>query len=45
VFESENGLGFFQCHSEDGQEEVATATLTVFQPADAADFVKGSSND
>jgi predicted hotdog family 3-hydroxylacyl-ACP dehydratase len=45
VFESENGLGSFQCHIEDGQEEVATATLTVFQPADAADFVKGSSND
>jgi predicted hotdog family 3-hydroxylacyl-ACP dehydratase len=45
VFESENGLGSFQCHIEDGQEEVATATLTVFQRADAADFVKGSSND
>jgi predicted hotdog family 3-hydroxylacyl-ACP dehydratase len=45
VFESENGLGSFQCHIEDGQEEVATATLTVFQPADAADFVKGSSNE
>jgi predicted hotdog family 3-hydroxylacyl-ACP dehydratase len=45
VFESDNGLGSFQCHIEHGQEEVATATLTVFQPADAANFVKGSSNE
>jgi predicted hotdog family 3-hydroxylacyl-ACP dehydratase len=45
VFESENGLGSFECHIEHGQEEVATAMLTVFQPADAADFVKGSSNE
>ena len=45
VFESENGLGSFQCHIEHGKEEVATATLTVFQPGDAADFVKGSSNE
>jgi predicted hotdog family 3-hydroxylacyl-ACP dehydratase len=45
VLQSENGLGSFQCRIEHGQEEVATATLTVFQPVDAADFVKGSSNE
>ena len=45
VFESENGLGSFQCHIDHEEQEVATATLTVFQPADAADFVKGSSNE
>jgi predicted hotdog family 3-hydroxylacyl-ACP dehydratase len=45
VLQSENGLGSFQCRIEYGQEEVATATLTVFQPVDAADFVKGSSNE
>ena len=45
VLQSENGLGSFRCRIEHGQEEVATATLTVFQPVDAADFVKGSSNE
>jgi predicted hotdog family 3-hydroxylacyl-ACP dehydratase len=45
VLQSENGLGSFQCRIEHGQEEVATATLTVFQPVDAADFVKGSSSE
>jgi predicted hotdog family 3-hydroxylacyl-ACP dehydratase len=45
VLQSENGLGSFQCRIEHGQEEVATATLTVFQPVDAADFVKRSSNE
>jgi len=45
VWQSENGLGSFQCRIEHGEEEVATAMLTVFQPADALDFIKGSSNE
>ncbi|HEX6437800.1 MAG TPA: hotdog family protein [Candidatus Binatia bacterium] len=45
VLQSENGLGSFQCRIEHGEEEVATAMLTVFQPADARDFVKGDSNE
>ncbi len=43
--QSENGLASFQCSIEQGQEEVAAARLTVFQPADAADFVKRTSNE
>jgi predicted hotdog family 3-hydroxylacyl-ACP dehydratase len=45
VFESEDGLGSFQCHIEHEEQEVATATLTVFQPVAAVDFIKGSSNE
>ena len=45
VLQSESGLGSFHCSIEHGQEEVATATITVFQPADAAEFVEGSSNE
>ena len=45
VLQDENGLGSFECRIEDGKEQVATATLTVFQPADAAVFIKGISNE
>jgi predicted hotdog family 3-hydroxylacyl-ACP dehydratase len=45
VLQSDNGLGSFQCRIEHEEQEVATATLTVFQPADAVDFIKGSSNE
>ena len=45
VLQSENGLGSFHCRIEDDEQEIATATLTVFQPADAVNFVKGSSNE
>jgi predicted hotdog family 3-hydroxylacyl-ACP dehydratase len=44
LLQSDNGLGSFQCRIEHEKQEVATATLTVFQPADAAGFLKGSSN-
>jgi predicted hotdog family 3-hydroxylacyl-ACP dehydratase len=43
VLQSENGLGSFECRIEVGEEQVATATLTVFQPADAGEFIQGSS--
>jgi predicted hotdog family 3-hydroxylacyl-ACP dehydratase len=45
VLQSDNGLGSFQCHIEHEEQEVATATLTVFQPADAVEFIKGGSNE
>ena len=45
VLQSETGLGSFECRIEDGEEQVATATLTVFQPADVAEFLEGNSND
>jgi predicted hotdog family 3-hydroxylacyl-ACP dehydratase len=45
VLQSDNGLGSFQCRIEHEDQEVATATLTVFQPADAVDFIRGSSNE
>jgi predicted hotdog family 3-hydroxylacyl-ACP dehydratase len=45
VLQSDNGLGSFQCHIEHEEQEVATATLTVFQPADVVEFIKGSSNE
>jgi predicted hotdog family 3-hydroxylacyl-ACP dehydratase len=45
LLQSDNGLGSFQCRIEHEEQEVATATLTVFQPADAAGFIKGSSNE
>ena len=45
VLQSDNGLGSFQCRIEHEEQEVATATLTVFQPADAVDFIKGSSHE
>ncbi|HET7392366.1 MAG TPA: hotdog family protein [Candidatus Binatia bacterium] len=45
VLQNENGLGSFHCSIEHGQEEVAAATLTVFQPTDAADFIKRTPNE
>ncbi len=45
LLQSDNGLGSFQCRIEHEEQEVATATLTVFQPANAAGFIKGSSNE
>jgi predicted hotdog family 3-hydroxylacyl-ACP dehydratase len=45
LLQSDNGLGSFQCRIEHEEQEIATATLTVFQPANAAGFIKGSSNE
>ena len=40
---SDSGLASFDCRIEDGDGEVATATLTVFQPADINEFLAGVS--
>jgi len=37
--EGENGLGSFRCRLEHAQETVASATVTVFQPADIEAFL------
>ncbi|MPZ77341.1 MAG: 3-hydroxylacyl-ACP dehydratase [Deltaproteobacteria bacterium] len=43
VFQNENGLGSFECRIDDLKTLLATATVTVFQPADVEDFLQGSS--
>ena len=42
MLQDENGLGAFACHISDGNAQLATATVTVFQPANTDDFLKGS---
>lgn len=41
----ENGLGQFDCRIEIGGEVVATAALTVFEPADSAAFIQGNQHE
>lgn len=43
LFQSENGLGSFECYIDNEDGRVATATVTVFQPPNVDDFVKGGS--
>lgn len=41
LLQSENGLGSFECRIEDHEDLVVSATVTVFQPDDASDFLIG----
>ena len=41
VLQSENGLASFECRIDDLQGQVATASLTVFQPARENEFPDG----
>jgi predicted hotdog family 3-hydroxylacyl-ACP dehydratase len=43
VLQNENGLASFECRIDDETSPVATAYLTVYQPADGADYPEGSS--
>ena len=43
LFQSESGLGSFECYIDDEEGRVATATVTVFQPPNVDDFVQGGS--
>jgi predicted hotdog family 3-hydroxylacyl-ACP dehydratase len=43
IFQSENGLASFECHIDDENGQLATANVTVFQPADAAAVFDGKS--
>lgn len=43
VLQAENGLASFECRIEDVEKNIlATATITVFEPADAKNFLKES---
>jgi predicted hotdog family 3-hydroxylacyl-ACP dehydratase len=42
LLQAENGLGSFDCSITDGEERIASATLTVFQPPDLATFLEES---
>ncbi|OGB23124.1 MAG: 3-hydroxylacyl-ACP dehydratase [Burkholderiales bacterium RIFCSPLOWO2_02_FULL_57_36] len=43
VLQTENGLASFECRIDDREQQaLAIATITVFEPADANDFLKGS---
>jgi predicted hotdog family 3-hydroxylacyl-ACP dehydratase len=41
VLQSENGLGSFECRIDLQGKQLATATVTVFQPADINQFLQG----
>lgn len=45
MLQSENGLGAFECHinvvNETNEVSAATATITVFQPENVNDFLRG----
>ena len=38
IFQSENGMGSFECRIDDGAAQLASATLTVYQPVDNDQF-------
>lgn len=42
-YEADNGLSVFNCRMQRGEEEVASATITVFQPANPAEFLRSES--
>jgi len=42
MLQADNGIGAFECRIDAGSEQLASATITVFQPADAAVFLEGS---
>ena len=44
IFQSENGLGQFDCTITIDDEQVATAALTVFEPPTGKNFFDGSEN-
>jgi predicted hotdog family 3-hydroxylacyl-ACP dehydratase len=39
LLQADNGLGSFDCSIADGDDQIASATLTVFQPPDLATFL------
>ena len=42
-YEADNGLSVFNCRMRKNEEEVASATITVFQPVDPAEFLRSES--
>lgn len=45
AFQANNGLGQFDCRIVIHGQEVATAALTVFEPLDANEFLKGQGHE
>jgi predicted hotdog family 3-hydroxylacyl-ACP dehydratase len=43
VLQDDNGLASFECHIDDDTGRIASASVTVFQPAEAEAFLDGSS--
>jgi predicted hotdog family 3-hydroxylacyl-ACP dehydratase len=43
VLQTDDGLASFDCSIDDESARLATASVTVFQPADAEEFLDGSS--
>ena len=43
IFQSDNGLASFECHIDDENLRLASATVTVFQPVDPDAIFDGSS--
>lgn len=43
VFQSENGMGSFECRIDDGSAQLASVTLTVYQPVDDAQLTDEAS--
>jgi predicted hotdog family 3-hydroxylacyl-ACP dehydratase len=42
LLQADNGIGSFECRIHAAGQQLASATITVFQPADAAVFLEGS---
>jgi predicted hotdog family 3-hydroxylacyl-ACP dehydratase len=42
LLQADNGIGSFECRIHAAGQQLASATITVFQPADAAVFLVGS---
>lgn len=42
ILQADNGIGSFECRILRDEQQVANATITVYQPVDAADFLEGS---
>ena len=43
VFQSDNGMGSFECRIADGNDQLASVTLTVYQPVDDAQLPETAS--
>lgn len=42
ILQADNGIGSFECQIHAAGQQLASAAVTVFQPADAAVFLEGS---
>jgi len=45
ILQTDNGLGSFECAIRDGDTQLASATLTVFQPDNLNHFLQGKTHE